>query len=104
MILQWNVTQWEYEEAQDCLKITSLTKGDKIIITCFISQIAADLYQTVVYMLDCMYDYPFIPTLEQLPHKARVDDTKKHNDGYKKIICNYSNEILPKKEMYLMMV
>ncbi len=38
---------------------------DETTIMGFVSHIAADLYLTVVYLWDCMYDYP---------KDARIDD------------------------------
>ncbi len=40
----------------------------------YISQIAADLYLTAVYMWDCMHDYHFVTTHEQIPKEARIDN------------------------------
>ncbi len=46
---------------------------DDTTISGYISQIAADLYFTIVFMWDRMHDFPFITRQEQLPQEARVD-------------------------------
>ncbi len=58
---------------------------DDTTISGYISQIAADLYLTIVYMWDCMYDYPIVTRHEQLPQEARVDDKTKYDMGSYKI-------------------
>ncbi len=47
---------------------------DDTTISGYISQIAADLYLTIVFMWDRMHDFPFVTRREQLPQEARIDD------------------------------
>ncbi len=47
---------------------------EETMITGYITQITADLYLTVVYMWDRMYNFPFVTTRAQIPQEARIDD------------------------------
>ncbi len=47
---------------------------DDTTISGYISQIAADLYLTIVFMWVRRHEFPFVMRLEQPPQEARVDD------------------------------